>query len=355
MKAGAYDFITKPFEADHIALTVQRALERERLKRDVALLSAAVGEQYRQVVGQSAKMKAALEVAQKAARSKATVLLLGESGTGKELFARAIHDWSERRSQPFVAINCVALSKELLESELFGHEKGAFTGAHQLKKGKLEVAQGGTVFLDEIGDLAPELQAKLLRFLQEREFERVGGTHPIRADVRVIAATNRDLEDAVQAGRFRNDLYYRLNVVPLTLPPLRERKEDIPALAHFFLQRFTAEAKKPFTDLTPEAQERLCAYGWPGNVRELANVMERAVVLGPGPQVTLHDLPPRVVAAAPQPADAGSAYHTAVATYKRELILQALTQTRSNHAAAARALGLSRPYFQRLLKAFRID
>jgi len=355
MKEGAYDFITKPFEPDRLALTVQRALERERLKGEVALLSEAVGERYRQVVGQSATMKEAVTVAQKAAQSTATVLLLGESGTGKELFARAIHDWSERRDKPFVAINCVALSKELLESELFGHEKGAFTGAHQLKKGKLEVAQGGTVFLDEIGDLAPELQAKLLRFLQEREFERVGGTHPIQVDVRIIAATNRDLEGAIKDGRFREDLYHRLNVVALTLPPLRERKEDVPALADFFLRRFAAEAKKRFTEITPEAQDRLCAYAWPGNVRELANVMERAVVLGPGPQVMLHDLPPRIVATESQTPATGVAYHTAIAAYRREVLLQALAQAQGNHVAAAKALGLQRTYFQRLLKTLRID
>src|SRR5262249_50102897 len=230
MRHGAYDFLPKPFEPAHLVLTVQKALERERLKRDVAILSEAVSERYRQVVGQSATMQHALDMAKKVASSNATVLLLGESGTGKELFARAIHDWSDRRTKPFLAINCVALATDLLESELFGHEKGAFTGAHQLKKGKLELAQGGTVFRDEVGDLAPALQAKLLRLLQEREFERVGGTTVIQVDARVIAATNRDLSEAIRAGRFREDLYYRLNVVAIPLPPLRERKDDIPAL-----------------------------------------------------------------------------------------------------------------------------
>ena len=257
MKEGAYDFIPKPFEPDHIALVVKKALERERLKRGIEILSEEAGERYRLVAGISPQMNQAINLAKRAASSKATVLLLGKSGTGKEIFARAIHNWSERKSEPFIAINCVGLSKELLESELFGHEKGAFTGAHQLKKGKMELAHGGTVFLDEVGDITPELQTKLLRFLQEREFERVGGTKPIRVDVRIVAATNRDLDEAVKEGRFREDLYHRLNVIAITLPPLRERKEDIRALSHYFLQRFSKETKKNFAEITREAEERL--------------------------------------------------------------------------------------------------
>src|SRR5437660_9320904 len=228
MKEGAYDFIPKPFDSTHLEIVVRKALEREALKRDVEFLAQETDKRYRLVVGESVAMKEAVEIARKAAASKSTVLLLGESGTGMEIVARAIHAWSERRRKPFVAINCVGLSKELLESELFGHEKGAFTGAHESKKGKMELAHGGTVFLDEVGDISAELQTKLLRFLQEREFERVGGTKPISVDVRIIAATNRDLGNAIREGHFREDLYYRLNVVPLTLPPLRERKEDIP-------------------------------------------------------------------------------------------------------------------------------
>jgi DNA-binding NtrC family response regulator len=355
MKQGAYDFIPKPFEPEHLVLTVQKALERERLKREVAILSEAVGERYRQVVGQSATMQQALEMAKKVASSHATVLLLGESGTGKELFARAIHDWSARRTKPFIAINCVALAKDLLESELFGHEKGAFTGAHQLKKGKLELAQGGTVFLDEVGDLAPELQAKLLRFLQEREFERLGGTTVIQVDARMIAATNRDLAVAIREGRFREDLYYRLNVVAIPLPPLRARKDDIPALAHFFLRRFAAETKKPFTGITPDAQARLLAYDWPGNIRELQNVMERAVVLGHGPQVTLQDLPASLVAAEPPTSSTSLTYHAAIHDFRCEFIRRALAQAQGNHAAAAKALGLQRTYLQRLLRTLHID
>jgi DNA-binding NtrC family response regulator len=358
MKQGAYDFLCKPFDPDHLLLIVQKALERERLTSQVHVLSEAVSQRYYLVGGQSAAMQQALAQAQRVARSSATVLLLGESGTGKELVAHAIHTWSARQAQPFLAVNCVALTKDLLESELFGHEKGAFTGATQLKKGKVELAQGGTVFLDEVGDMALELQVKLLRFLQEREIERVGGTRPIPIDTRIIAATNRDLPQAIRAGHFREDLYYRLNVVGITLPPLRERRDDIPTLAHFFLQRFAAETEKSFTGLAPEVQERFLAYLWPGNVRELANVIERAVVLGEGPEITLQDLPPLLVDA-PLPLAAPSrtprAYHAAMAAFRQELLRQALAHAQGNHTAAAQALGLQRTYFQRLLKSLGLS
>src|SRR5512132_1108795 len=283
MREGAFDFVTKPFDLDHIAIVVEKALERERLKRGLERFTEEAGQRYRLIGGESPKMKLAMETARKAAASKSTVLLLGESGTGKEVFARAIHNWSERKHEPFIAINCVGLSKDLLESELFGHEKEAFTGAHQLKKGKMELAHNGTVFLDEVGDISAELQTKLLRFLQEKEFERVGSTKPIQVDVRIIAATNRKLLELVKEGRFRDDLYYRLNVVPIALPALRERKEDIPALVDYFVHRFSKETKKNFTEVTPEAMQRLLTYDWPGNARELANTIERAIVLGRGP------------------------------------------------------------------------
>ncbi|MGH7772963.1 MAG: sigma 54-interacting transcriptional regulator, partial [Candidatus Binatia bacterium] len=248
----------------------------------------------------------------------------------------------------------VGLSKELLESELFGHEKGAFTGADQLKKGKMELAHGGTVFLDEVGDVSPELQTKLLRFLQEREFERVGGIKPISVDIRIIAATNRNLDASVKEGRFREDLYHRLNVVPIILPPLRERKEDIIVLAQHFLQRFSFETKKNFTEIAREAEEKLQTYEWPGNVRELANVIERAVVLGQGPKMTLQDLPPRVVATGPGRAADNLSYREAINASKRELILGALAQSKGNRAAASKALGLHEKYLLRLIKSLRI-
>jgi DNA-binding NtrC family response regulator len=356
MKEGAYDFIPKPFKANHIALVVEKAMERQRLRREKEVLSEEVDKRYRLVAGNSAKLNAAISGAKKAAGSKSTILLLGESGTGKELFARAIHNWSERKDRPFIAINCVGLSKELLESELFGYEKGAFTGASQLKRGKIEIANGGTVFLDEVGDISEELQAKLLRFLQEREFERVGGTQLIRVDVRIIAATNRNLEAAVKEGGFREDLYYRINVVPIVLPPLRGRKEDVPVLAQFFMQRFSIESKKSFTEISQEALEALGAYDWPGNVRELANVIERAVVLGQPPTIQIEDLSPGIVAAEgeidnrPTPVS----YHESVDEYRREVIVSALAQTQGNRAAAARLLGLQRSYLLRLMKAFDI-
>jgi DNA-binding NtrC family response regulator len=355
MKEGAYDFITKPVDANHFDIVVRKVLEREGLKRELELFSEDADKRYRLVVGKSEKIKEAVETAKKAANSKATVLLLGESGTGKEIFARAIHNWSERKNQSFVAINCVGLSKELLESELFGHEKGSFTGADQLKKGKMELANGGTVFLDEVGDISQELQTKFLRFLQEREFDRVGGMRPIHVDVRIVAATNRDLDVAVKEGRFREDLYHRLNVVPILLPPLRERREDIPALAHHFLQRFAKEVKKNMSQISNDVLEKLSVYDWPGNVRELANVIERAVVLGQGPEIAPHDLPARIVAARSEALYAeGISYRDAMDAYRRQLVMRALAQTQGNRAAAARALGLHEKYFLRLLKSLGI-
>ena len=357
MKEGAYDFVPKPFKPSHVALVVEKAMERQRLRREKEVLSEEVDKRYRLVAGNSAKFNAAISAAKKAAGSKSTILLLGDSGTGKELFARAIHNWSERKDRPFIAINCVGLSKELLESELFGHEKGAFTGASQLKRGKIEIGNGGTVFLDEVGDISEELQAKLLRFLQEREFERVGGTQLIRVDVRIIAATNRNLEAAVKEGRFREDLFYRINVVPIVLPPLRGRKEDVPALAQFFMQRFSDEAKKNFAEISQEALETLMGYDWPGNVRELANVIERAVVLGQPPTIQIEDLSPGIVApeAEVNNRSAPQSYHESIDEYRREVIVNALAQAKGNRAAAARSLGLQRSYLLRLMKTFSIS
>jgi DNA-binding NtrC family response regulator len=355
MKQGAYDFITKPFDLDHIVLTVEKALERERLKRGLEHFAVEAGERYRLVGGGSPTMRQAIDTAKKAAVSRSTVLLLGESGTGKEVFARAIHNWSERKREPFIAINCVGLSRELLESELFGHEKGAFTGAHQLKKGKMELAHGGTVFLDEVGDISAELQTKLLRFLQERELERVGGTQPIPVDVRVIAATNRDLASAIKEGRFREDLFYRLNVIPIALPPLRERKEDIPVLAEYFLRRTAAETKKNVIGISEDAQAMLVAYEWPGNVRELANAIERAVVLGQGQEISTYDLPLHPVAVSEKNGGENLSYRQALEIAKREVVVRALAQTDGNRAAAARLLGLHKTHLLNLIKSLRIE
>ena len=356
MKEGAADFVAKPFKGSHIAMVVQRTMEQQRLRRGIEVLTQEVDKRYQMVPGKSARMAQATQAAKKAAATRSTILLLGESGVGKELFARAVHNWSERHDQPFVAINCVGLSKDLLESELFGYERGAFTGAQQRKKGKIELAQGGTVFLDEIGDISEEIQAKLLRFLQEREFERVGGTELISVDVRIIAATNRNLEAAVKDGRFREDLFYRINVVPITLPPLRERKEDIPELAEFFLRRFSRESKKDFLRIADDALVKLSAFDWPGNVRELANVIERAVVLGEPPSIQADDLPVEILAVLrSSPAKASLNYQETVDEYRREVIVKALQQTNGNRTAAAKVLGLERAYLQKLLKSFGIS
>jgi DNA-binding NtrC family response regulator len=356
MKGGANDFIPKPFKATHIVHVVQKALEQQRLKLRMELLTEEVDQRYKLVTGTSKTLASTLDIARKAAVTKSTVLLLGESGVGKELFARAIHNWSDRKDRPFVAINCVGLSKELLESELFGYERGAFTGAQQRKKGKLDLADGGTVFLDEIGDISQVVQSKLLRFLQEREFERVGGTELIPVDVRIIAATNRDLEIAVREGRFREDLYYRIKVVPITLPPLRDRKEDIPELVQFFINCFAQKSKRDICRISDEALARLVSYDWPGNVRELANVIERAVVVGQPPIIQQDDLPMEILTTHLHHAqNTNLTYQEANDRFRRQLIIEALQQTKGNRSAAARLLGLERSYFMKLIKSFHID
>jgi Nif-specific regulatory protein len=292
----------------------------------------------------------------RAAASNSTILLLGETGTGKEIFARAVHHWSPRRDKPFVVVNCVALSEELLESELFGHERGAFTGAHQRKLGKLELADGGTAFLDEIGDLKPRLQAKLLRVLQEHEFERVGGTKPIRVDLRFVAATNRRLDTAIREGLFREDLFFRLNVVSVSLPPLRDRPEDIIPLTNHFLARHCGNLGKRIKEITPDAWELLTRYRWPGNVRELANFIERAVVLSTHDRITSEDLPLGLLTSAPElpTSDAPRGFHEAVAAHKRQIIREALHRSGGNQSRAAIALGLQRTYLSRLIKELQV-
>ncbi len=281
MKKGAYDYITKPFDLAEVVILVGRALEVKALTEEVVRLRESIRQQADpgEVVGRSAAMQEVFKLMGKVAGSDLTVLITGESGTGKELVARAIHFHSRRADKPFVAVNCAAVPRELLESELFGHEKGAFTGATAPRRGKFELAEGGTLFLDEIGDMDLTLQTKILRVLQEREFERVGGERALTADVRIIAATNQDLEEAARAKRFREDLFYRLNVVTLSLPPLRERKEDIPLLLEHFLHQFAQQQKREPKSLSKEARDLLLAYDWPGNVRELENVIKRACVL----------------------------------------------------------------------------
>ena len=356
MKEGAYDFLTKPLEKDHLLIVIRKALERDSLQRQVAYLRSEVAGRYASIIGDSPSVQSVQEAAQRAAKSDAGVLLLGESGTGKELFARSIHQWSPRQAMPLIVINCVALAETLLENELFGHERGAFTGADRLQKGKLEMADGGTVFLDEIGDMPPSLQAKLLRVLQDREFHRVGGSKNVSVNIRVIAATNKDLKKAVKAGQFREDLYFRLNVITLTLPPLRERRGDITALAQFFLDRHTKDAKRPGMTLSPAALDALTRYPWPRNIRELDNVIARAVVLSPTDYIE-----PAVLALLPE--DAGLhaqgnnslsyldlPYHESMDEHSRYIIDRAIERANGNQTKAAEFLKLQRTYLLRLIK-----
>ncbi len=356
MRAGAYDFLTKPFSPGHLEVVIGKALEREALRRENQLLSGEAKGRDQPIIGHSPQIRGAVELIRRAAASTSTILLLGESGTGKEVFARAIHQWSPRRDKPLVVVNCVALSEELLESELFGHERGAFTGAHQMKRGKLELADAGTVFLDEIGDLKPRLQAKLLRVLQEHEFERVGGTRPIRVDLRFVAATNRRLDKAIREGAFREDLYFRLNVVTVPLPPLRDRPEDIVPLVNHFLSRCCNDLGKRIKEITPDAWELLKRYHWPGNVRELANIIERAVVLSTGDRIRSEDMPLGGASGSPgSPAsEVPASFHEAIVAYKRQIIREALHRSGGNRSRAASALGLQRTYLSRLIKELQV-
>ena len=358
MKQGAYHYANKPFNLEELTLVVQKALETTELRREVKALRASRSEPYAIacIVGDSAPMTALKSLLQKVASSPAsTVLLRGESGTGKDLAAKTIHYNSSRAAKPFMNITCSALPDALLESELFGHERGAFTDARQLKIGLLESADGGTVFLDEIGEMVPALQAKLLRFLEEKAFKRVGGSADVRVDVRVIAATNRDLEDAVKQGRFREDLYYRLNVMQIVLPPLRERSSDVPPLVTYYIDVFNREFKKQVRGATPEAMELLKAYRWPGNVRELRNAVERAMLLTEGEWLTGDALPLSNDRASTARTMALPEEGVSLETLERELVKQALRRTGGNQTKAATLFGLNRDQIRYRIEKFGLD
>ncbi|MFQ5829030.1 MAG: sigma-54-dependent transcriptional regulator [Candidatus Methylomirabilia bacterium] len=347
MKLGAFDYLTKPFEEDEVLALIRRALEKRALEREVVFLRSELARRhdFDELVGRSPEMQKLYHLIAQVARTAATVLISGESGTGKELIARAIHRQGPRRDKPFVPVNPGAISETLMESELFGHERGAFTGAYQRKLGKFELAHGGTLFLDEISSLKAEFQVKLLRVLQEREIERVGGTQRIRLDVRIIAATNVDLKKAVSKQTFREDLYYRLNVVPIAVPPLRERRDDIPPLVDHFVRKYNYEFNKRIEGVSPDALASLQEYLWPGNVRELENVIERCVALVEEPGIQLQDLPldlmlpdrgARVQEAAMLP------LKEACEQLERQVVLRVLERVRWNRSEAARLLGLHR-------------
>ena len=344
MRSGAYHFISKDFDFEGVRTLVANASERQDLSRHVMRLSAEVAEQHDRefVVGPSRATRDIVELVQKIAKLSATVLILGESGTGKEMLARLIHRESGHPSAPFVAVNLAAIPKELVESTLFGHEKGAFTGAIRQQLGKFELAGGGTLFLDEIGDLRYDLQAKILRAIQEGEIERVGGTHPIRTDIRIIAATNVDLEKAVKEGRFREDLFYRLNVIPMRMPALRDRIEDLPELARFFLRRYNVKFRKDIQGVADSTLDILRAYWWPGNIRELENLIERLVAVSDKDWITDEDLPYEfhVAQLDAQGATSENLLDRAVSTFERNFIVRALEKSGWNVTATARALGI---------------
>ena len=350
MKRGAADYVTKPFEVDALRIKVRQLLEHRRLSQEVAALRARVEGRDRlgRMLGRSDAMQEVFRTVERAAASEASVLVRGASGTGKELVARALHDLGPRRAEPFVAVNCAALPEALVESELFGHEKGAFTGAHESRAGKFEQAGAGTLFLDEIGELAPPLQAKLLRALEERKVERIGGSGPVEVRARLVCATNRDLEAEVAAGRFREDLYYRVHVVPIALPPLCDRREDVRLLAGHFLATAREAAGRGPRGFSPAALSTLERYAWPGNVRELRNAVERAVVLGEGETLEVSDLPEAIVRATALEAlrervrEGGLDLAAAVEQFEAELLREALIREGWNQTRAAERLGVTR-------------
>jgi len=358
MKAGAEDYVPKPFDNDELRVIVRRALERHRLQRENRLLLEQIEREYGfgNLIGSGPAMRRVFETIRKVAETDLGVLIRGESGTGKELVAKAIHNTSNRRRKPFVAVNCAAISRELVESELFGHEKGAFTGADSRRIGRFEAADGGTIFLDEIGDMAAETQAKVLRVLEERRLERVGSTQSVEVDVRVVSATHRDLEQDVASGRFREDLYYRLKVVAIDLPPLRRRAEDIPTLAERFLQQLADRLERPRMRLSSGALARLATHAWPGNVRELRNVLEQAAVLATGERIEESDLrlgtPQAGLAAGPSAVDQpfAEAKRRAIEEFEREYLLRALRENGGNVSRTAQAIGMVRQSLQQKIR-----
>jgi two-component system, NtrC family, response regulator PilR len=362
LKLGAHDYLTKPFDVEELKIVVRSSLEKRQLQEENLLLKAEFRSRHglERIVGVSSAMAAVFDLVRSVAGTSSTVLIAGESGTGKELVAKAIHALSPRKDAPFVSINCGALTETLLESELFGHIKGAFTDAHQTKKGLFEAAHRGTLFLDEVGDTPPSMQVKLLRALQDKRIRRVGGTEEMEVDVRVVAATNRSLERLVEERRFREDLFYRLNVIPLRLPPLRERREDIPLLAEHFLEGFSREMAKGVTKISADAMKRLMEYRWPGNVRELENVIERAVALETTPTVlperlpeALQGEPPRK--AAPTELGEGFSLDDHLLAIERDLLREALSRASGDRSTAARLLGLSPRSLRYLMTKHRAD
>lgn len=364
MKAGAYDYVTKPVRRDELLVVIQRALEFQRLHYENIALRQQLKAKYKfdNIVSDNEKMQAVFSQVERVSNTDSTVLIYGESGTGKELIARAIHYNSYRQDKPLVAINCGAIPEDLLESELFGHEKGAFTGATMQRLGRFELAHGGTIFLDEIGEMKPSLQVKILRVLQEREFERIGGTRTIKVDVRIIAATNKNLEELVARQQFRDDLYWRLNVIPITLPPLRERLSDIPLLVAHFIARFNAEKKQHLTGITPEALRMLSSYHWPGNVRELENMIERIAILKGNGMITPDDLPDKICrgsGASHVPVidipDNGIDFDATVATFEKQLLMQALAKAGGVKTKAASLLRMNRTTLVEKVKKLRLE
>ena len=355
VKEGAHDYISKPFKIDEMLLTIRKALEERRLRREVTTLRQELRTRYHfeNLIGKSRAMQEVFRLIEQVATSRSTVMIYGKSGTGKELVARAIHYNSLRSTKAFVVVNCAAIPSELLESELFGHERGAFTGAIATKVGKFELANGGTLFLDEVGSMRLDLQAKILRGLQEREIERVGGTRIIKIDVRVLAATNRDLKKGVEEGTFREDLYYRLNVVPVTLPDLKDRQEDIPLLANHFVQRFAQESNPNIHEISREAMGILLSYPWPGNVRELENVIERAVTLGRGPAILASDLPPHLPGSA-GPVERALTHEANLEDLERDYIQAVLRRTKGHQIRAAAILGIDRRTLYRKIRRYGI-
>jgi len=352
MREGAYDYIEKPFCPERAELLIEKLVERQKLVEENLSLHQKLEEHYRfeNIITKSPKMQQVIEVIKIVAKSNATVLIIGDSGTGKELVARAIHSQSHRRSRPFVAISCTALAESLLESELFGHEKGSFTGAYTQTKGKFEAANRGSLFLDEIGEMSANIQVHLLRVLEEKEFTRVGGNELIKVDVRIISATNKDMKKAIASGEFREDLYYRLNVVSIELPPLRERREDIPLLAQHFLKKFTIENQKEITGFSPEATDFLLKYEWPGNVRELENTIERAVILSQNPSIKMADMSQENMPLARSTPVRGN-----LKEMEKNYILETLTQSQGNYRKTARLLGISRMTLYNKVKTYGIN